>query len=393
MNKEIPAVNKLLSSMVSYETVNGNISGKEKPEEKLVCYLEGLAGEAGFETQRLAVPDQSDDLLILYRRGADLPWVLFDSHIDTVSLEGMTIEPLSGLEKDGRIWGRGSCDTKGSGAAMLRALWEYAREAGDEAPPATAGNNIALLYSVDEEWGMTGIRTFADTHYPGLGFSVKGAIVGEPTGLRPVVAHNGVVRYSVQTRGVAVHSADPSRGKSAISDMARLVLYLEEKIASMCSASDPLTGKAQFSINVIRGGTATNIIPDHCEVQIDRRVVPGETAEAVKEDFGRAIQDFEKQYPESEITWQPSLDTPPLDSAKSANFAKTVSDVLSNIGAAAEGVGVTYATHAGDLSLRGIPSVVFGPGDIAQGHTKDEWIDTKELIRSVEVYKHLMRSL
>ncbi len=383
---QFPSVKELLKTMVSYDTVNSGISGRLKPEEPLVEFLQKLAESAGFETRRLAVPDQSDELLILYRCAEELPWVLFDSHIDTVSLDGMTVEPLGGIEKDGRIWGRGSCDTKGSGAAMFRALREYSEGEGQN-------NNIALLYSVDEERGMTGIQTFANTHYANIGFDVKGVIVGEPTQLKPVVAHNGLVRYTVQTHGIAAHSANPSLGKSAISDMARLVIFLEEEFIPTCLSTHPLTGKAQCSINVIRGGTAANIIPDKCEIQIDRRVVPGESQSEAVHGIDGAMSEFQKRFPESKVTWQQSVDTPALNDAVKTGFADNVLHILSSLGLPGEGTGATYGTHAGDLQAAGFAAVVLGPGDIAQAHTKDEWIDTTELERSVEVYKQLMAGL
>ena len=386
----MPKVDELLKSMIAFETINSHISGQQAPEAKLVEFLEDLAANLGFETRRLAVPGQADELLVLYRQDDSLPWVLFDSHLDTVSVDGMTIEPFAALEKEGRIWGRGACDTKGTGAAMFTALCEYA-EADREA--LAKPNNIALLFSVDEEWGMTGIRSFVETHYPALGFSVKGAIVGEPTKLETVIAHNGAVRYSVQTHGVAAHSCDPSLGKSAISDMARLILHLEERIPAMCGATHPLTGKAQSSINIIRGGTASNIIPDTCEVQVDRRTVPGEENRQATGDFGQAIEEFKAANPDSEVSWQTAIDLAPLDDAGNEKFIETVLGITSEYRRDKRGTGVGYGTHAGDLSAAGIPTVVYGPGDIAQAHTKDEWVDIAELQTSVAAYRRLMSEL
>ena len=383
-----PPVVELLKKMISFDTVNAGISGKECPEAGLVGYLEDLAGEADLETLRLAVPGQSDELLILHRRNPALPWLLFDSHLDTVSVDGMTIEPFAGREADGRIWGRGACDTKGTGAAMFCALEEYS-----STPSPEAGNNIALLFSVDEEWGMSGIRAFNATHLDQLDFRPKGAVIGEPTGLRPVVAHNGVVRYVVQTHGVAAHSSNPALGRSAVSDMARLITYLEDEFIPTCSKVDPLTGRAQCSINVIRGGTAANIIPDLCEIQVDRRSVPGETSSEVVDSFGSAIAAFENRRPSSDITWKVTIDTPALEYSRSEDFSGRLTEVLEGLGRKGAGTGVTYATHAGELSEAGIPSVVIGPGDIAQGHTKDEWIDVGELTTGVDIYRSLMELL
>jgi acetylornithine deacetylase len=385
VSKAFPEVSDLLASMIGFDTVNSGISGREKPEEPLAEFLAELARAAGFEIRRLEVPEHSHELLVLFAHNPSKPWVLFDSHLDTVSVDGMTIKPFAGERREGKIWGRGACDTKGTGAAMFRALYEYSG--------APGANNVVLLFSVDEEWGMSGIRAFARTHYPALGFSVKGAVVGEPTNLETVIAHNGVVRYIVQTHGVAAHSSNPSLGVSSISTMARLVTFLEDEFIPGCSAVDSLTGKAECSINVIRGGTAANIIPGLCEIQVDRRTVPGESSAGAIDEFRKAVDGYEKHHPDTDISWQVSVDTPVLDHRLSADFAGRVLGVMSGIGMNGDGIGVRYATHAGDLAVAGIPSVVIGPGDIAQGHTKDEWIDVGRLTKGVEVYRTLMERL
>ena len=377
----------LLQKTVSFNTVNRAISGNPRPESELVTFLEETAAEHNLVTKRLPVPDRADNLLVLYERDPALPWLLFDSHLDTVAVEGMIIDPFAAEIRDGRLWGRGACDTKGTGAAMFTALATYsARNEGQS-------NNVALLFSVDEEWGMGGIRAFISDHYPSLGFFAKGAVVGEPTGLLPVVAHNGVVRYVIITHGKAAHSSDPSMGKSAISTMARLVTYLETEFIPGCNAFHELTGSAQCSINVIRGGVVANIIPERCEIHIDRRIVPGETSSGVKREMNDAIAVFLKNYSDEKIDVEVSIDTPALDPGDETDgegFADSVLHALGSIGRPGSGVGVKYATHAGELSAAGIPSVVLGPGDIAQGHTNDEWIDIEELRKGVEIYSGLM---
>jgi acetylornithine deacetylase len=308
---------------------------------------------------------------------------LFDSHLDTVSVDGMTIDPFAAEVRDGRVWGRGAADTKGTGAAMLCALEEYAAA-------GTTGANVALLFSVEEENGMNGIRAFVDTHLPELDIRFSGAVIGEPTTLKAVIAHNGVVRYRIATAGVAAHSADPSRGQSAIRDMAKLVLFLEDTHIPSLSASHPLTGTAQSSINVIRGGSAVNIIPDHCEAEVDRRTVPGEDPEAAVRAFQAAVDEFRHEHAEAQVSVEVTVGTPPLVPSDDPRWAKVVGGVLEGHGLDGTGRGARYATHAGDVSRAGIPTVVLGPGDIAQGHTKDEWVEIAQIERAVPIYREIM---
>jgi acetylornithine deacetylase len=371
--------------MVGFDTVNANVSGRPFPERELAQFLESQASALAFEATRFAMGESDFNLMVCCRTNTGSPWLLFESHLDTVSTEGMSVEPFAGRIRDGRIYGRGACDTKGSGAAMLWALRRYAER-------AKRPNNIAVLYTVDEEIGKTGARAFVARHLPSLGFRPAGVIVGEPTLMRPVVAHNGVVRWTVRTHGTAAHSADPSKGRSAISMMVKVIELLESRYIPALSASHPLTGKAQCSINMIRGGVQVNIISESCEIQVDRRVVPGEDANAVLPAVEALLQELCRQEPRISVSQHATLVDPPLDPLGSEAFINSVGWVLRQMDMPAQGSGVGYATNASTFANAGIPAVVLGPGSIAQAHSCDEWLDLDQLHEAVEVYLHLMCS-
>jgi acetylornithine deacetylase len=293
-------------------------------------------------------------------------------------------DPFAGLIKDGRLYGRGSCDAKGSGAAMLRALARYASGATD------TPNNVAVAYSVDEESGKRGVKAFLHEHLSQFRWRLSGTVVGEPTELQPVVAHNGVVRWAIRTKGVAAHSADPEKGRSAIRMMTKVIEKLELDYIRKLSASHPLTGKAQCSINVIRGGTQVNIIPESCEILIDRRVVPGEDASAVLPAVQRLLEELRRQDPHMDVSQgKPFIDSP-LDPVGNDTFIAWIQSVLDTIGLPSQPVGVGYGTNASSFSDAGIPAIVLGPGNIEQAHTADEWIALEQLDRAQEVYFNLM---
>jgi acetylornithine deacetylase len=376
---------KELQAMVRCDTVNGRISGRADAEIELALRLERRAEELGFQARRLPVSGRSFNLLVSHEAKAGAPWILFESHLDTVSADGMTIEPFAARFEGGRIWGRGACDTKGSGAAMLWALKRYADHGRGEV-------NGAILYSLDEEIGKDGIRAFVERHASAVGFRPIGAVVGEPTRLRPVVAHTGVQRWQIRTRGVAAHSSDPSRGKSAISAMVKVIEALEGRYIPQLKASHPMTGKAQASINVIRGGTQQNIIPESCEITIDRRVVPGEDPAAIQPAVEAVLDALRREHPGLEVEQGPAWSSPPLDPAAGAAFAPIVQRALGALGLPAGLEGVLYCTDACDLAAAGIPAVVLGPGDIAQAHTKDEWLEAAQLFGALDVYQAVLES-
>lgn len=368
---------ELLAQMVAIETVNPDYGGPDGGEARLAAHLESLAAAWGLRTRRYPVAENRFNLVIFAEAAvADAEWLLFESHLDTVSVAGMTVAPFTLTDVQSRLHGRGACDTKGSGAAMLWALKEFATT-GDR--PRHAG----VIFSVDEETRMTGAQAFAANSlrdFPRL----RGIIVGEPTRLRPVVAHNGALRWRSITRGVAAHSADPSKGRSAIAAMLPVVAALEEKFIPLASREFPLTGRAAASINVIRGGTAVNIIPDRCEILCDRRLVPGEDAAQVLAERDAALAGLAVENDEHYLA-------PPLPPGNSAALHAWMTPAFAAGGLDAAATGAPYATNASHYAAAGAPVLVLGPGDIAQAHTKDEYLDRSALLAATALYGAILR--
>ncbi|MHC4442776.1 MAG: M20 family metallopeptidase [Planctomycetota bacterium] len=384
MKSRLGSCQELLQAMVAFDTVNANISGRPDAETLLAEFLEEQARDTGLSTRRLPINQTGFNLVVFHCVSDNLPWLMFDSHLDTVSTENMTIDPFAGLIEDGRLYGRGACDAKGSGAAMLRALVRYASTAGD------TPNNVAIAYTIDEEIGKKGVRALVQDQLPQLGWRPSGVVVGEPTDLQPVVAHNGVVRWAIRTRGIAAHSAEPEKGRSAIRMMMKVIEKLESDYIGALSASHPLTGKAQCSINQIRGGTQVNIIPESCEILIDRRVVPGEDAAAVLPAVEPLLDELRQEDPEMNVTQERPFIDPPLDAAGNERFIAWIQSALDRMGFPQQPVGDGYGTNASNFSNAGIPAIVLGPGKTAQAHTADEWVALQQIERAQEVYFNLM---
>ena len=375
----------LLQAMVGFDTVNSAISGKPDAERALSVYMEGQAEAMGLDTRRLPVTGDGFNLLVTHQVDRQAPWLLFESHLDTVSVDGMTVDPFEGRILGGRLYGRGACDTKGTGAAMFWALFRYRQRGGR--------NNVAILFTLDEEIGKTGVRTFVASQLPDLGWRPVGVVVGEPTKLRAVVAHNGVVRWRIRTQGVAAHSSNPGRGRSAIGMITEVIGALEERYIPRLTAEHPLTGKAQCSINLIRGGTQINMIPEHCEIHVDRRLVPGEDPDTVIPAVERVLKGLRARNPHLTVFQEaPDMVDSPLDPRGGEAFGELVASVLKSMGLPDGLTGVGYGTDASSFSRLGIPAVVLGPGDIAQAHTAGEWIDLGQLNSGVDVYHNLMMS-
>ena len=368
----------LLAQMISFETVNPLFGGPVGGEEALIAHLETLAAGWGLQTRRMPVSSGRDNLLVSCEVSPDLPWLLFESHVDTVSIAGMSIDPLQAKVEKGRLYGRGACDTKGSGAAMFWALQAYAREA--ERP-----HNVGLIFALDEETRMTGAQAFATGALQEFLLNLRGVIVGEPTLMRPVVATNGVIRWKTITRGRAAHSSMPAKGQSAITKMLEVVAAIESRYVPTVTATNPMTGRAALSVNVIRGGTQVNIIPDYCEIECDRRTVPGETAEQVWAERDAVLAGLDVEHSDLYVV-------PSVDDALSRELLAQLQPVLAANGLETTGCGEPYVTDASHFAGAGAPSIVIGPGDLAQAHTKDEWVELAQLSLAVAVYAGLMKS-
>ena len=389
MAKVPNSVLDLLIEMISFDTVNEHISERHFPEKKMMEQIESYALQWGFQVSRLPIANTSANsafnLLITYEAYKDAPWLLFESHADTVDVKNMTVNPFIAEVIDGKLYGRGACDTKGSGASMLWALQKYSQ--GVDKP-----NNIALLFVTDEEISKTGANSFVGAQLSQLPWKPVGVIVGEPTMCRLVVAHNGVLRWKIRTKGVAAHSSNPVNGKSAISAMAKLILEFERIYCAETNAIHPLTGRSACSINTINGGSAVNIIPSVCEIEIDRRILPGEDPFDVRKSIQAVLDRISLADSSIEIeTSEPFIDFP-LDPLSNVGFSQQISKSLDSLGFSPEFLGAGYGTDASTYSIAGLPAVVIGPGSIDQAHTKDEWIEVQELDKAVVIYEQFMKA-
>ncbi len=369
---------ELLAQMISFETVNQLFGGPKHGEELLVKHLEKLATAWGLPTRRMPVPQGGDNLLVSCEVAPEAPWLLFESHIDTVTTIGMTVDPLQAKVDGDRIYGRGACDTKGSGAAMFWALQEYARG-------TDRRFNVGLIFALDEEARMTGAQAFSATELKEFLPNLSGMIIGEPTLMGPVVATNGVMRWKTITRGKAVHSSVPAKGRSAISAMLRVVEALESRYVPAVTKRHPMTGSAAMSVNVMRGGTQVNIIPEYCEIECDRRTVPGETEAGVWAERDAVLAGMEVEHTDLDVV-------PAMPPEGSRDLLGLLQPVLARNGLGVAGRGEPYVTDASFYAAAGAPTIVLGPGNITQAHTKDEWLARDQLALAAAVYGDLMRS-
>ena len=265
-----------LKDLIAIPSVNPmRADSGEAAERAAIDCLESLLRDAQIDCERQAVVDGRENLIAVVHAsgGSTSGGLLLNSHIDTVPVANMAISPFDPVLKDGKIFGRGSCDAKASIAAMLAALLEHAQRPKRPRP-------VLFLATVDEEFSFRGSRRFIERSWP-----VSAAVVGEPTELTNVIAHKGVVRWRLQVRGVSAHGATPELGTQR--NLRRC--SSGRVIGTICfrtwpAGGHPLLKQPTLNVGRVTGGQAVNMVPDRCEFEIDRRVLPGESAaEALKD--------------------------------------------------------------------------------------------------------------
>lgn len=334
-------------------------------EQRVAAYVSDRARQAGLDVEAQPVhQDRYNVLVRMIPSEAPQHRVVLAPHMDTVTVveEGQ----FRAHRKGNRLYGRGACDTKASLAAMLSAL---VRVAGSRRRPRRT--EVVLAALVDEEYGQAGSRRLAAE-----GWSVDLAVVGEPTRLRVVTAHKGSVWVRIEARGRAAHAATPEQGENAITKIARVILALEEEYARLLvQKRHPSLGAPTVSVGRMGGGTQPNIVADRAWLELDRRTLPGERPAQVLRELRTILRQRRLQ---ARVTPLARAEAPALETPVDHPWVNRFLEVMRQRRA----YGVPYFCDAAILAAGGMPAVVYGPGNIAQAHTADEWVNLAEVERA-----------
>ena len=369
---------EFLQSLVSIPSVNPEgadesalrYCGEQKIAEQLRPFLE----EIGFNVTLEEVEVNRPNLIARAPGSDDRPRILLGPHLDTVGVETMVIDPFSGEVKDEKIWGRGTSDTKGPMASMLWGLKENASLLKD-APVA-----IDFVGFMGEETKQLGSKHFAKNH----GSEYEFAIAGEPTGLKIVNCTKGSLWATLSTKGKAVHASQPHLGENAI---LKLQSYLNTLInaldAQFSRRSHPILGKTTWNLGTFSGGVRPNVVADEARLTLDIRTIPelwekGGAADLIK----RLTEDMDLEFSYLE-------ENPPMEVAEDHKWVRALQKAVSDT----ECVGAPWFSDAAHLNAGGIPAICLGPGNIAQAHTKDEFIKVSDYEAGVEFFTELVKNL
>ena len=364
----------LARELIAIPSVNpaGDPGTNHTGEAEMAAFLADFLRSIGAEVSLVEVLPGRPNVVGRFRSNSTekpKPRLAFAPHTDTVGVSGMKVPSFSGEIREGQLYGRGACDTKGPMAAQLWALWKMRDQLAD------LSHEIVFLGLIDEEAGQAGAIAAAASE------KLDFVIVAEPTSMEIVHTHKGCLWLEITTRGVAAHSSRPELGRNAIYEMGRVLREIEDVISPLLASKiHPTLGAPTISAGVIRGGTKCNVVPDVCVLEVDVRTVPG------MEKFSSELEAIlQKVAPTTELLVKKqsaSLETdlahPIIDRLRRYNCQPT---------------GAPWFCDAAVFAAAGIPSIAIGPGSISQAHTADEWIEIAELERGAEIFRQFLEDL
>lgn len=377
-NESLVGLTKKLISIPSHHDL-------QNPEEEISRFLVEFLGVEGVDSALHPTDGERYNVIAKYGENAFFEKTLMlNGHTDTVSVENMTIDPFSGDILDGKIFGRGSVDMKGSLAAMIHALLAIKRAG------VRLEGQVVFAGVADEEFWNIGTRHIVEN-----GPRTKYAIVGEPTGLKIDNGHRALEWIEIAIKGRYCHGGTPERGINAIEKAGKLIYSIcNDLLPSLHERTNQVTGPSTLNLGSIFGGTQPSTVAGECMIRLDRRWIPGESTESAMEELREVVRRIKSSDPDynAEVrnmrnTKMNSIGQPPLMTDPKSLLVQSLKRAVSEFVGRPELGFFPGWTDAGILSsVGGIETVVFGPGDLSSAHSDVEFCRIEQIIQSCKVY-------
>ena len=352
----------LLQRLVATESINPSLIPTARGEGAIAALVASECRAAGMDARLDEVAPGRPNVVARVRGRRPGRRLMFNGHLDTVGVEGMT-DPFGGSVADGRLYGRGAFDMKGSLAAMVEAGRVVAAR-------GLENGELVLAFVMDEEYASLGTADLIRRERP------DAAVVTEPTGLDVCVGHRGFVWARIEAAGRAAHGSRFADGDDAIVRMGHVLAALDRlEHEILPGRPHPLMGRASIHASTIAGGLGLSTYPDRCALEIERRTLPGERDEDVAAELQRVVEEARRASPGLAAKVEITLSRPAYEIEPSA---PVVHDLVASVravrGASPRIVGELAWLDSALLGEAGIPTVIFGPGG-AGAHAAKEWVD------------------
>jgi acetylornithine deacetylase/succinyl-diaminopimelate desuccinylase family protein len=367
----------LLERLVAFDTQN-----PPGQEAEAARFLAATVAAFGFAAELQVVDEGRANVVARLDNGPGIT-LAFNSHIDTVPVgTGWSGDPLRLIERDGRLYGRGSCDAKGSIASMTEAARLLA------ARKAEWSGTLLLTFVADEEINSTGskqvVREAKAKQMP-----IDAVIIGEPTGNQVHAAHKGVLRPLLRVNGQTAHSSRPDLGINAIQKAGRLLALLDAEDRKLRDRNHDLVGPATLTVTRISGGIGDNLVPDSCEIVVDRRLLPGEEADVALAELQQLLTQAAREH---DIAAEVVRIRTASGAADTAVSSPIVQHSLA-VNAQPAPAGFTGGCDLVHFRALGSDGVILGPGSLEQAHKPDEYVPKAELVQAAALYRDIALSM
>jgi acetylornithine deacetylase len=369
----------LTRELVRIDSRNPSLAASGPGERVVAGTLADVLRAWGFRVDvRDAAPGRPNVIARIGKSGGRS--LMFNGHLDVVGVDGMLHDPWNAPERDGRIYGRGSTDMKGGVAAMCAAAARAVDAAG-----GSFDGEIIVAAVADEEFESLGTRALVE-----WGVRADAAIVTEPTRLAIMPAHRGFVWLEITTHGRAAHGSRWDIGVDAIRDAGLLLAELDRLDSDeLPRRGHALLGRPSIHASTIEGGIGMSTYPDRCVLRVERRTIPGETADQVRAEIEAACATLAARRATFRADVRVTVSQAPSDVSVDAPIVRALSSALRANGESVTIEGMSAWTDAALLNEAGIPAILFGPGDISLAHAAEEWVATNEIERATAVLTRL----
>jgi len=368
----------LARALIQIDSRNPTLAPDSPGEGDCARTLASVLDDWGFSVQLMeSVPGRPNVVARIGPR--DAPALMLNGHLDVVGVEGMIHNPFSAQIRGDRIYGRGSADMKGGVAAMCAAAAKGAQ--------ADSSRQILVTAVVDEEYESLGMRALlAD------GIRADAAIITEPTRLAICPAHRGFVWMDIVVTGRAAHGSRYDIGVDAITHTGLLLAQLERLERTRESGPrHQLLGRGSLHASKIQGGVGMSTYPELCNLAIERRTLPGESAEKALGEIRDAFASVRAEHPQFAARVTLNTAQLPSDVPADSPIVKRLRGALEREGVPVKIEGLSAWTDAAPLNEAGIPTICFGPGDIALAHAAEEFVPIEEIDVATRVLTRVVR--
>jgi acetylornithine deacetylase len=364
----------LLSAMISINSENPMLVPRQKAKMKSPLFTGKYMQEMGLVVEYQDLGNNRMNTIGIWKGKGGGKSIMLNGHLDTVGVEGMTIDPLDPVLKDGKVFGRGSQDMKGGVAAMVMAV-KTLIDAG-----VRLKGDVMITCVADEEYGSIGTEAIVKK------YSADGGIVTEPTDEEITIAHKGFVWSKIKVEGKAAHGSRHEDGIDAIIKMGKVLAQLDKLENEILSQRQhPLLGRGSVHASLIRGGTELSVYPAFCELELERRILPGETLETSRQEISdimakltSADSDFRGRFE----TW---FERVPLEVDPEEAIVKSISRSFEKINQKSpQYQGISFWTDAAILADAGIPTVIFGPKGKGL-HSAEEYVELDSVVNTAAI--------